>query len=82
MMKIDANFDGGNIIVVDSSSPERITLKIRKDSQSNDHCQWFYFRLTAAKGNRCQFSITNAYLVSFPEAWPTCTLVTSHDRQT
>ncbi|GAC34589.1 M14 family metallopeptidase [Paraglaciecola polaris] len=80
-MKVDANFDGGNIIVVDVKNPDNIRLKIRKDSQSDDHCQWFYFRLTGGKSTPCQFSIVNADQATYPEAWPTCTLVTSHDRQ-
>ncbi|WP_241090629.1 M14-type cytosolic carboxypeptidase, partial [Pseudomonas viridiflava] len=41
---IDADFDSGNIQVLDASNPARIKLAIRPDTQSG-HFQWFHFKV-------------------------------------
>ncbi len=40
---ISANFDSGNIQVIDVSDPLRPLLSIRPDTKSN-HFQWFHFK--------------------------------------
>jgi murein tripeptide amidase MpaA len=79
-MRVDDKFDGGNIEVIHISE-EKIRLNINKDSES-DEKQWFYFRASGAKNILCKFEIENASSVSYPEAWPTCTIVASYDRKT
>ena len=79
-MIVDANFDGGNIVIVDDANTANIELHIRKDLNA-DHSQWFYFRASMIKNTLCSFFITNAGSVSYPEAWPTCSIVVSTDRK-
>jgi murein tripeptide amidase MpaA len=78
-MKVDANFDGGNIETL-SISNNHFNLNIREDSKSTQK-QWFYFRATKVKDKLCCYTIENAHSVSYPEAWPTCTIVASYDRK-
>ncbi|MBA6340443.1 carboxypeptidase family protein [Colwellia sp. MB02u-10] len=79
MMRVDDKFDGGNIELIDISK-EKACLNIKKDSKS-DEKQWFYFRASGIKNIRCNFEIANASTVSYPEAWPTCSIVASYDRK-
>jgi len=80
-MQINANFDSGNIEVVDLQSAQNIQLKIRKDFNT-DFSQWFHFCLSGAKHQACQLKLINANEVSFPEAWPGYQACASYDRQT
>ncbi len=79
-MRVDANFDGGNIEVVNSDCANNIKLNIRKDTHSA-HKQWFYFRASNIKNVNCRYIIENADEASYPEAWDTCTIVASSDRK-
>ncbi|MFL6863954.1 MAG: M14-type cytosolic carboxypeptidase, partial [Allosphingosinicella sp.] len=56
-LNISAAFDGGNIRVVEISG-DRADLEIVHDNQSEFY-QWFYFRLTGAKGRAVELRITN-----------------------
>ena len=42
-LEISANFDSGNIQVIDVSDPLKPLLAIRPDTKSN-HFQWFHFK--------------------------------------
>jgi len=77
---VDANFDGGNIVIVDDTHTANIELHIRSDNKA-DHSQWFYFRASMIKNAKSNFFITNAGHASYPEAWPTCSIVVSTDRK-
>jgi murein tripeptide amidase MpaA len=79
-MKINAQFDSGNIAVVNTKSAENIELKIRKDSNAK-FSQWFHFRLEGAKNQSCQFKIINAGECSYPEAWKNYQVCVSYDRK-
>lgn len=67
-MEITQNFDGGNIEVISIESPDDIQLKIRLDA-SSDFYQWFYFRMTGAKGQPCQLKIVNAAGAAYPDGF-------------
>ena len=77
---ISANFDAGNISVIDSSDPNDIQLVIRPDNAS-DFFQWFYFRLEGEVGQRCQIRILNAGQSSFADGWNNYQVCTSYNRQ-
>ncbi|WP_077341760.1 M14 family metallopeptidase [Pseudocolwellia agarivorans] len=79
-MRIDSNFDSGNITVISTDSHTNVRLHLRKDINA-DHKQWFYFRASNIQGLDCQYYIDNADEASFPEAWDTCTIVASSDRK-
>ncbi len=81
MININANFDGGNIIVKDASNPAHIRLEIRKDKHS-DFYQWFYFRLTGAKKTSCNLRIENAAGSAYPKGFDDYRAVASYDRET
>lgn len=78
--QISANFDGGNINVIDASSPENIQLEINKDKQS-DFYQWFHFKLH--NNARCEhvMRIINAGGAAYLEGWEDYQAVASYDRE-
>lgn len=80
-MRISANFDGGNIEVVNANDHKNIELNIRKDTKA-DYFQWFYFRLQDAEGYPCKLSINNANKASYPEGWENYKVRASYDRVT
>ena len=59
-MKISADFDSGNIQVVDASDPQRVLLAMRPDLNSH-HFQWFHFQVEGLQpGQGYGFCLTNA----------------------
>jgi len=74
-MFITAQFDSGNIEVIEANEPSAIQLAIRKDNQS-DFYQWFHFKLYAKPGVEHVMTITNAGQSAYPEVgkitqrWP------------
>ena len=78
-MQISQDFDAGNIEVVSAADPSNIQLKIRQDNQSEFY-QWFYFRLTGAKGEQCNLSILNAGGAAYPPGFENYKVVYSYDR--
>ena len=79
-ISISAGFDGGNIEVLRCAGPGAIDLVIRRDAHS-DFYQWFYFRLSGARGDACRVRITNCGGSAYPGGWPGYRAVVSHDRQ-
>jgi murein tripeptide amidase MpaA len=78
---ISSAFDGGNIACLAADNPDDIRLEILKDNQS-DFYQWFYFRLTGARGQACKLHITNAGQSAYTKGWEGYNAVASDDRQT
>ena len=81
MLHITDAFDGGNIICRTITDPANIELEIRKDHQS-DFYQWFYFRLSGARGQDCALHILNAGGAAYPKGFEGYQAVASYDRQT
>lgn len=79
MIHISSQFDGGNIEVVDATDPCDIRLTIRKDGNS-DFFQWFYFRVSGARGVPLTMTIENAGGSSYPKGWEDYRAVVSEDR--
>ncbi|MBL4800861.1 MAG: hypothetical protein JKY45_03135 [Emcibacter sp.] len=79
-MKISSNFDAGNIQVVEAENPSNVRLRIRKDHNS-DFYQWFYFRLTGAKGQLCAMTLENAAGAAYVGGWENYQVCASYDRQ-
>ncbi len=76
---IDANFDGGNIIVVNNHQPGRLDLAIKSDRKS-DFYQWFYFRAAGIRDQNISYVITNAAGAAYPRGWENYQAVASYDR--
>ena len=81
MISIDSAFDAGNIHVERITGPHDIVLSITKDAHS-DFYQWFHFRLSGAKGQRCLIRIIDLNFSAYPDGWPGYRAAMSDDRQT
>ncbi len=80
-MKINSNFDSGNIKVIDCSKASDIQLEINKDTHS-DFFQWFHFRLQGAQNQTCKMRIINASAASYPEGYEGYYAAASYDKET
>jgi murein tripeptide amidase MpaA len=81
-LSISADFDSGNIVVVDASNPLSVQLAIRPDTKSA-HLQWFHFKVDGMQvGNAHHFSLTNASESSYNRAWTGYNAVASYDQNT
>ena len=80
-LKISADFDSGNIEVIDASNPARIQLAIRPDTRS-PHFQWFHFKVEGLQvGQTHGFSLGNASQSSYNNAWTGYNAAASYDQQ-
>lgn len=80
-LSISADFDSGNIQVLDASDRERVTLAIRPDIASA-HFQWFHFCVEGLEiGADHHFSLVNASESAFNSAWTGYNAVASYDHQ-
>ncbi|MEL6347656.1 MAG: M14-type cytosolic carboxypeptidase [Myxococcota bacterium] len=77
-MQISAAFDSGNIERLNATDPQNIQVRIRPDVDGRN-LQWFYFRLTGARGVSCRIRITNAGQASYARAWKGFQAVCSSD---
>lgn len=78
-MLITAQFDSGNIDILEAADPENIRLSIRKDNQS-DFYQWFHFKLYGEAGVEHVMHIENAGHSAYPDGWKDYYAVASYDR--
>ena len=79
-MHICANFDAGNIEVINSDNPKDIQLAIRPDV-GGEFFQWFNFRLSGQVGEQYVLNILNASESAFPDGWINYKAVASYDRE-
>ncbi|WP_339447441.1 M14 family metallopeptidase [Pseudomonas sp. EA_5y_Pfl2_R50] len=76
---ISANFDSGNIQVIDISNPLSPVLAIRQDTRSA-HFQWFHFKATGLHVHQEHwFRLVNASQSSYNKAWTNYQAVASYD---
>ena len=79
-MHITANFDAGNIEVINSDDKKNIQLAIRPDV-GGEFFQWFNFRIKGEVGEQYILNILNAGESSYVEGWENYQAVASYDRQ-
>ena len=79
-LRIDADFDTGNIEVV-SAGVDDADLAIRQDS-NGPWFQWFYFRVQGAAGRTLRLRIVNAGASAYPGGWPDYRACVSPDNAT
>ncbi|CAM3494135.1 hypothetical protein GCM10016272_09500 [Psychrobacter glaciei] len=79
-MHITANFDAGNIDVINAEDKNDIQLAIRPDV-GEAFFQWFNFRLSGQIGEQYVLNIMNAGEASYLEGWENYQAVASYDRQ-
>ncbi|MEN2750967.1 M14-type cytosolic carboxypeptidase [Psychrobacter sp. FBL11] len=79
-MHITANFDAGNIDVINVENKKDIQLAIRPDV-GGEFFQWFNFRLSGEIGERYTLNILNAEEASYLEGWENYQAVASYDRE-
>ena len=78
-LEITADFDSGNIHVIDASDPLQVRLAMRPDTRS-PHFQWFHFKVGGlTPGQRHSFSLDNAGQSSYNKAWSGYRAVASYD---
>ncbi len=80
-MEIDSAFDGGNIECLAADDPSDIRLAIRPDRYS-PYFQWFFFRLSGARGRPVVCRLLNAGQAAYAQGWPGYRAVVSEDRET
>lgn len=80
LMHISAQFDSGNIEVVDASDPNNIQLNIKKDHQSEFY-QWFHFKLHNTSHTEHTMHLLNAGKAAYVEGWHDYQAVASYDRE-
>jgi murein tripeptide amidase MpaA len=78
---VTSAFDGGNILVRDAKTPSDIRLAICPDNAS-DFFQWFYFRLSGARGQVCRMVLENAKDAAYSGGWENYRACASYDRET
>jgi murein tripeptide amidase MpaA len=79
-MRITANFDAGNIEVINLEDKKDIQLAIRPDF-GGEFFQWFNFRIDGEVGEQYILNILNAGEASYVEGWDNYQAVASYDRQ-
>jgi len=80
-LTVSADFDSGNIQVLDASDARQVRLAIRPDTRS-DHFQWFHFKVDGlVPGQSHGFSLTNAGQSSYNNAWSGYHAVASYDQK-
>lgn len=77
---VSSAFEGGNIEAVDTRDPSAVRLRIRRDAGGR-FFQWFYFRVSGAKGVPLSLGIENAREASYPDGWRDYQAVASCDRE-
>ncbi|MBV4471114.1 M14 family metallopeptidase [Pseudomonas siliginis] len=76
---ISANFDSGNIQVIDISNPLSPVLAIRPDTRSA-HFQWFHFKASGLHVHQEHwFRLVNASQSTYSKGWPGYQAVASYD---
>lgn len=79
-MDLDHDFDGGSIEVLSADAPDEIELALRADTGAS-YRQWFCFRALGLAGEDARFSIVNAGLATYPDAFEDYRAVASYDRR-
>ena len=79
-MHITANFDAGNIDIINTQNKDDIQLAIRPD-EGGEFFQWFNFRLTGQAGEKYTLNIVNAGEASYVAGWENYQAVASYDRE-
>ena len=78
ILSITSNFDAGAIEVVSCERAADIRLRVRRDNRA-DFAQWFYFRLSGARSERCVMTFENAAQCAFAQGWHGYRAVASYD---
>ena len=79
-MQVSDGFDGGAIELLGVDEVAGIiNLNLRADSAAAFR-QWFFFRVTGAKGREIRLVFENASCAAYPEGWEGYTCVASYDR--
>lgn len=79
-IKINSQFDSGNIKLLGIEDSGLVRLEIEKD-KSSDFLQWFHFSVSGVKDKTCQIRIDNAGATTYPKGWVNYNIATSVDRQ-
>jgi murein tripeptide amidase MpaA len=79
-ISITSQFDAGAIDVLSTDNPADIRLRVRPDSHAAEFAQWFYFRVSGARGEPLTMTFENAADCAFADGWQGYRAVASYDR--
>lgn len=79
-VRVSSAFDGGNVEVLDTSDPSNVRLRIRRDAGGR-FLQWFYFRVSGARGVPLVLHLENAGEASYARGFHGYSAVASSDRE-
>lgn len=80
MIKINSQFDGGNIEVIDISDLKMLRFRIRNDTNS-EFKQWFYFQINGVLDQELNITICQLSTSSYPDGWNGYNICASYDNQ-
>lgn len=78
-MHISANFDSGNIQVIQAETSANIELAINRDNNS-EFFQWFHFRLQSTPFETHNFTLIGLDKSAYPDGWKGYSVAVSYDR--
>ncbi len=79
-ISITSQFEAGAIDIVSTDNPANIRLRVRPDSHAPEFAQWFYFRVSGARGEPLVMHFENAADCAFADGWKGYRAVASYDR--
>lgn len=79
-LSITSQFEAGAIDILSTDNPANIRLRVRPDSHAPEFAQWFYFRVSGARGEPLTMHFENAADCAFADGWHGYRAVASYDR--
>lgn len=80
MIIVNSKFDGGSIIPVDISNPEKLNFKIRNDTNSH-FAQWFYFQISNVLNTKLNITFSELSKTAYPDGWKDYNICASYDNE-
>jgi murein tripeptide amidase MpaA len=76
---LDADLDGGSIVIADASRAPHYELLLRPDNANPSFKQWFFFRHRGARGRASTYRIGGIADATFPDAFDGYRAAASYD---
>lgn len=80
-IKVNTNFDAGNINCEAINDPTNLRFTIPNDTNS-EFAQWFYFQLTGIKGQELTLHLEQLDKTAYPQGWLDYNVCASYDNET
>lgn len=80
-IKVNTNFDAGNINCEAINDPTNLRFTIPNDTNS-EFAQWFYFQLTGIQGQELTLHLEQLDKTAYPQGWLDYNVCASYDNET